>query len=387
MSSSCCLCGFLVMSEKLKPINKSELNIKEKLSETFKVELDSTKLKNICCFCEEKLEISWLFYQQIQHNIANSAVVSIKEDAEIIVKNEVGHESSFSQYQNLIDLPTSTDFTCCSEEPEDFGFFMPGYLNQRLSQRVKRQPEKLMYAPEPKKRKIAIIPEIPTEPEKPKRRYIKKGERDFIPQKHGRGIRGLKEKNCFSMLDLFEDEIKRKKFFAVPEVLENLEENPPLWSNYTWRCSECEEIFENLIDLNRHLHKSHRKRHRSTCCQKEFFNYDKFMNHVIEEHHTKLKFCCVICSTYHTTFLDLYKHHKRQHPMHKIYFCLYCGFNFFTGSHLRTHTITKHNRINKALAMREKFSCDNCGWQSYIKQKLNFHMQLHKAQSFFCDQW
>lgn len=205
---------------------------------------------------------------------------------------------------------------------------------------------------------------------------------------------------------VFEQELQHQKFLTPPEVLNiPLEDKGPngellnhskvlyadkLWSNYHWNCSICFSTFENVIDMNQHLQKSHQTKHRSTCapCHKETYHYAAYLNHAIEEHNQSLRFCCIICSDYRWNLMDLRKHYEEIHANSRIFICLYCGLHFFTGSYLNDHVIRKHRGINASNFDGPKLECDFCGFQAVLKVQMVQHLHKHKpSETFYCDQW
>jgi hypothetical protein len=191
---------------------------------------------------------------------------------------------------------------------------------------------------------------------------------------------------CISMLDVFGDEINDEKYFELPQVLENFDDNPKLWSDFSWTCKECDESFVNILELDAHFRKVHEKRYLTTTClecQKETCSYAMFLNHTIEDHHKNLKFCCIVCSEYHGNFMDLHKHHESSHSSSKIKFCLYCGLHFNSGSTLRVHMVQRHNRPK----FGEQYECDICGRQLNFRIQIYKHMLTHKIPEVPCHLW
>lgn len=152
------------------------------------------------------------------------------------------------------------------------------------------------------------------------------------------------------------------------------------WFNYEWKCIGCEAIFTNVMDLEKHSIKCTKRRCINSCCLKEFPSYSTFINHVTEKHQNILKYSCIVCSEFRWNFIDLYRHCE-THDEHSIFFCLYCGKNFFTGALLRDHLI-----IHRPDAILPDFSCDLCDYKTYKKQVLLSHMsRYHLERRFTCE--
>jgi KRAB domain-containing zinc finger protein len=163
------------------------------------------------------------------------------------------------------------------------------------------------------------------------------------------------------------------------------------WSSTEWKCPECPAIpatFKNILDLNAHIHKTHRLRYRTTCaiCQKPTHHFAAYLNHMIECHVPQNKFCCILCpdATFRWNLNDLYAHYRASHKSQKVTFCLYCGLHFICGAKLKEHLIKKHKR---RVEDSDKFSCDICGWVTNIRCSMKTHMIKHiREPTFMCDQ-
>ena len=71
------------------------------------------------------------------------------------------------------------------------------------------------------------------------------------------------------------------------------------WSNYSWKCNECNRIFKDISNLEQHFKDDpHNKKFTYSCqdCSLTFRSYFSCQNHIVEVHKTYLKFCCDICS-------------------------------------------------------------------------------------------
>jgi hypothetical protein len=116
----------------LRPINDSVLNVEMKLREAFKVKVDFTKMHEICDQCENDLNFSWQFYNQVKENIAYTVALLTEEESEIFVKVEFDHET----------LLFNEDVSFVSDDPEKMKFVSPVHLNQRCSELMKKEPKK-----------------------------------------------------------------------------------------------------------------------------------------------------------------------------------------------------------------------------------------------------
>ena len=370
MSKFCSFCSKSYTLRLLSSVSNIKSKVKIKLKDSFNIEIDTDKFTEICKDCEEKLEISWNFYKQVFRAQKIHLDCIVKDE---IVESSSDRKDSKKKASEIKKTFNSEKIVASSSKvsAEDISSVV-----------VKEEYESSCiffnetYHPD----------EIEAKVENLKPSKVKKADVLCKSRSKSRGVKKQKSIQCITMLSEFEDEIKRQNFFQAPEVLENLEENPRLWSDFEWKCSECKEIFGSLVEMDVHLKKSHRhKQYHGTCsyCLKETFRICTFKNHIIREHHNNLKFCCVACSEYKESLIELYNHHQSAHKSFKILFCLYCGLNFGSGANLRDHMITAHNRTDNI----ELLECDICGRQTLLKTQMAIHMKAHKPPEFHCDQW
>ena len=376
MSELCSFCCIAYTAENLKTIFNSQLNISLKLKDAFKIEIDFTKFTEICNECEEKLEISWNFYKQVSkvQNIHSNCIVKEEPiDDFLDTKVEITMEESNEALYEFAD-PENCNFASASFDNPSQKF-----SSVLIKEEYGGSKEIMVnrFAPPEASLEFFQFPSL-FDPSKS----------SPFPKKRDRRSRGIHQKtiSCITMPHVFGDEINFQKFFELPEVLENFNENPRSWSDYYWKCTECEESFNNVIEMNMHLTRSHRgKQHRGTCvhCHKETPNFGSFLNHIIEGHYRNLKFCCVICSEFHVSLIELYNHHQTAHKSLRILFCLYCGLNFSFGASLRDHMIKAHNRTENL----QLFECDICGKTAKLKGVLIAHILRHNARTVPCELW
>lgn len=212
-----------------------------------------------------------------------------------------------------------------------------------------------------------------------------------------KGKKTPKERIRYSFKDLFKEELKGK--FAMPPLeidLNGADENSNGtnlkkiktqlggWLNYEWKCSECFEIFNNVLDLENHSKQVHKRRCVTNCqpCQNTYLSYTTFLNHISEKHEKLLKFCCIVCSEFRSTFLDLHRHYEKMHKDYSPNFlCLYCGYHTFTGVLLKDHIRDRH-----VVDTTNQFECDLCSKMFSKKQKLLSHMHnMHISKSHTCE--
>ncbi|KAG5667278.1 hypothetical protein PVAND_015264 [Polypedilum vanderplanki] len=155
----------------------------------------------------------------------------------------------------------------------------------------------------------------------------KKPARKSQSSKRNRGLKMTREVVKYTMENLFSNELSGKFTAEIEQMPIGLTENLG-WFNFEWKCNNCNEIFSNVIDLEKHSIKCTKKRCINHCqnCSKDFPSYSTFLNHVVEKHEQLLKFSCIICSEFKRNFIELYQHIVNEHNEHQnIFFCLYCG--------------------------------------------------------------
>jgi hypothetical protein len=375
----CSFCTKVHQSNHLKHVS-SEVNFK--LKEAFKIEVDSLKFSEICRKCEEKLEVSWKFYEQVMaaQGMEN---IGFEEDVEeqfesVNVKVEVDDCIQIIKTEYLEDEETfETDYKGIEVKKE---------LNLEEALECIEAKEEFIGGSE----KLELL--------KKRTKSNKKTENSIKKSDSARKVKQLAEfkggrsrtARCISMVDVFGEEINNATYFEPPETLVNLDENPSLWSDFNWTCVECQENFANILELEAHSRSKHKKPNSmnnkmpSTCaeCQKTTSGYTNCLNHAIE-HHKNLKFCCIVCSEYHDNFMDLHNHHQTAHSSYKIVFCLYCGLHFEWGSWLKMHLVTAHNQPK----FGDQYECDICGQKIHFRMKLNVHMARHRVPDIPCHLW
>jgi hypothetical protein len=383
---SCSFCTKVHQTKHLKHVS-SKANFK--LKEAFKIEVDSLKFSEICRKCEEKLEVSWKFYEQV---MAAQGMENIGFEEDV--------EEQFESVNVKIEVDDDVEIDQIPEYLEDEETFETDYKGIEVKEELNLEEaleciRKVEVEEEFLEERLELEPSLELEPPKKKAKMnppqLKKpaSVRKVKRSMELKDVRG-KAFRCISMVDVFEKEINDGTYFEPPEILESLDENPRLWSDFIWTCVECQENFANILELEAHCRNKHRRPNTryhsvlSTCreCQKETFGYTNCLNHAIE-HHKNLKFCCIVCSEYHDNFMDLHNHHQAAHSSYKIVFCLYCGLHSKWGSSLKMHMAMAHNRQEFA----DQYECDICGKKINFRMNLTSHILTHKTPDIPCHLW
>lgn len=216
---------------------------------------------------------------------------------------------------------------------------------------------------------------------------------------------------------------KRKKKFKLLENVADADINSALpfpiltWNEYTWRCGDCDALFENIQSLRLHSVQIH-----SICCNfkcndcaKTYPNYRTFVKHV-REHKKLLRYSCEYCSKRFERDRYLKKHYA-FHKEDMFLTCENCGSSFETPDQLQDHIVlyakgykrkplkgefldlkcticdkefkTRSNLQQHKLVHTERsrdFSCHVCGKMFFTKGTLSTHMTTHEeVKPFKCE--
>ena len=342
MSDFCRLCGVFKDLYDFSELSDSELLIEFKLKSCFNISLTSDKLmpQNVCSECVQCLEKSFQFHQNIL-NVQEELVQSIKHN----VKQEV-LDSNMECVVLLEQIPI-----------ELLGRSTRKIVEKPIVKNTRIKDGKIVKV---KKVKISV----------PTQKPIKKPKIIRAP--------------ILSMEELYKNELNGI-FQQAPETFDGDEDimNSIVWSKYIWKCDNCDQQFNHITLLKQHHSESHSNQTLQYCCfscPKICYTRHSIINHIIT-HQPSLRFCCVYCSKYHTSFIDLYHHYTQNHPTVKIFLCLYCGIYSKNGSSARNHHIKHFIEAN--------LSCDLCGKAFKFLTNLRYHIQamhiIDLSTNFTCE--
>lgn len=187
---------------------------------------------------------------------------------------------------------------------------------------------------------------------------------------------------------------KRKKKFKILDkiVVDDSISTPPFpiisWNDYTWRCGDCDALFENLQSLRLHSVQIH-----SICCNfkcsdcgKTYPIYRTFVKHV-REHKKLLQYSCEYCSKRFQR--DRYL--KKHYVLHKddLYLsCENCGLSFETPEQLQDHVVLYSKGYKRKLLRNEltDLKCTICDKEFKTRSNLQQHKLVHteRSRDFSC---
>lgn len=135
------------------------------------------------------------------------------------------------------------------------------------------------------------------------------------------------------------------------------------WSDISYRCSDCQDIFKSVMSLKTHVYKTHTSScylECSKCPTGKSRMIHGFVNHVTNKHYEHLKFCCIICSKMFYEVKTLWKHTNDAHKMKgcPVSPCLVCGniaksflnLKHHKMSHLNQETMDSHQEYKMFFA-------------------------------------
>lgn len=360
MSDLCRFCAEYKPLEDLSCITDDDSTITFKLESSLKIVLDNDKLlpKSACSTCLNTLDIAFKFAEQ---------VASVQEKLKTDLQEKL---NSMQINSNIDELDVMKNFEIKIERLDTslYEFLPSAEVSVKGKTTNKRSTES------------------------------KKEPKNVSKKRIGRRTFGLTKPIKITMDSLFKEELKGNFVGATEEMDIDDEDKMPLgtlssrakdrlatigWCNYEWKCRECGETFSNVIQLEKHSIKAHKKRCIIHCepCFDIYKNYTRFLDHVTTKHQPLLKFSCIICSEIRTSYRHLYDHIVEAHPDYSVFLCLYCGEIKFAGSIMKDHIADYH------VPVANKFSCDLCEKTFNTKSKICSHMAYTHAQRSFICEW
>lgn len=391
MTDLCRLCGKHKPLEELTCLTDANSTVQFKLESCLKITLDHDKLlpRSSCLTCNHSLDIAFKFAEQ---------VVSVQEKLESDLQKQLDSVQTYESMANKFDIKVERIDLSLHDDPAPSSRTLRKRSLKASNFASKKPPKVMKPVPNPKKE---------SQPTNPKRILKKNIEWEdeqlqirpqFWKNHKNFGIKPPKASVRYTMNELFEKELNGE-FAAVTDEMEiDIDDKLPDgklssrameqlasigWHNYSWKCFECAETFPNVLDMERHSLKVHKKRGVINCepCHKVLANYATYLKHITDRHQRQLRFCCIICSEYRHSFLHLHRHITEAHPDCSVFICLYCGVISFAGALMKAHITEKH------IPLPKNFSCDLCPAKFDQKYKVTAHMSYtHLQKNHICDQ-
>lgn len=185
---------------------------------------------------------------------------------------------------------------------------------------------------------------------------------------------------------------KSKKRVKFEENVDDLTSTLPFtiltWEDYTWRCGDCDALFQNVQSLRLHSIQIH-----SVCCVfkcndcgKNISNFKLFVKHV-REHKKLLRYCCEFCNKRFNRSTCLKKHYS-SHKDDLYVTCENCGSTFESPEELQDHIIL-FTKGYKRKSLKEEFGdlkCEICAKEFKSRSNLQQHKLVHteRTRDFSC---
>ena len=150
-----------------------------------------------------------------------------------------------------------------------------------------------------------------------------------------------------------------------------------------FRCTECNEAFEDEIDLTYHK-KDHLRPHKCSFCGSSFKWKCRLRDHIHTVHTGEKPFLCDICGR-GFFYKNHLKTHRLVHSGEKPFVCEKCQKSFKRKYHLdvhkKTHALSYDKRSKKLIDTRSsRYLCHICGFVALTKQSLDSHIDTHSAE-------
>ena len=371
MSDFCRLCGIVKDLYELSEIDDSELLLEFKLKSCFNISLTFDKLmpQNVCSECIQCLEKSFVFHQNIL-NVQEDLVQNMKHN----VKKEI-LDCNIECIVLLEQIPSSLlrRSTRKVEDIHEIENTIQTEFELKNKKQIKLKKVKKVKFSIPAQKKISST----------NKKAIKVENKKVAKASKVKLSRTTKKKSCrirqtrvYTMKEVYVKELNGI-FERTPKTFDGNEDitNSIVWSKYIWKCDKCDLRFNDITLLEQHHFESHSNEIFQYCCfscPTSILHKYAVINH-ITIHQPYLRFCCIYCSKYHTSFIDLYHHYVQNHPKTNIFLCFYCGKLSQNGSTAKTHR-QKHFET-------KDYACDLCGKEFKFLSNIESHLQKMHIKS------
>ena len=149
----------------------------------------------------------------------------------------------------------------------------------------------------------------------------------------------------------------------------------------SFRCPQCEKIFESKAGIIRHIDLYHKGLEKLECptCKREFRGKGVLDRHIAVVHERKKPHLCKICGkTFSAGFL-LKNHIRLVHEGKRPHVCDICGKTFKTPQQTKNHILSSHGDGKKP------FQCPSCDKTFVLKHHMQKHAFIHtNIRSYEC---
>ena len=170
---------------------------------------------------------------------------------------------------------------------------------------------------------------------------------------------------------------KRKKCDSGSESEKELKEHKTTSHE---KCSDCNDNFETMAELNNHIEKCHKKKDSFNCekCKVQYQTVEKLREHIQNVHNNRNTYSCQKCEEKFKTVAEL-KVHMITHTNEKKgakFPCQKCNKIYSTMSKLRRHDWRSHREV----------MCNRCGENIASRQDLKEHREVEHeiAYKVYC---
>lgn len=137
-----------------------------------------------------------------------------------------------------------------------------------------------------------------------------------------------------------------------------------------YTCNSCPEIFDSLVELNKHKKAHGKNRFKCPQCDKWCADRTKLKTHLVS-HQTEKKFSCNLCDQSYKHKNNLDRHVRITHYNEKKYLCHFCDKRFSQHNVLKAHLYVH---------IESPYVCDLCHRSFHSKGHLRMHKNLPSCQ-------
>ena len=152
-------------------------------------------------------------------------------------------------------------------------------------------------------------------------------------------------------------------------------------------CPTCFKVLVSQKSLQKHMH-LHTIKKKFSCkfCESKFEtkaeSREHELKHVDNGASESTEYKCLECGRVFSNKYRLQRH-SQVHKADRTFNCCFCEEQFQTGSSLLSHKKTKHAEQMKMKKQPKSLICEHCGFETFHKQRLLRHIQVHNTEKLF----